>query len=96
MGLKPLGDHVVVKRLEREAVTEGGIVLPDIAKDKPVLGEVIAVGPGRILDNGQRLAVEVKAGQKVLFSKYGGNEVKYKGEEFLVLREDDILAIVED
>ncbi|MHA2609402.1 MAG: co-chaperone GroES [bacterium JZ-2024 1] len=96
MGLIPLSDHVVIKRLEREAVSEGGIVLPDVAKDKPVLGEVIAVGPGRILDNGQRLPPEVKKGQKVLFSKYGGNEVKYKGEEYLILREDDILAIVED
>lgn len=96
MALKPLGDRVVVKRLEKEAVSEGGIVLPDVAKDKPILGEVIAVGLGRLLENGQRASMEVKKGQKVLFSKYGGNEVRYKGDEFLILREDDILAIVEE
>lgn len=96
MGLKPLGDHIVVKALNQTGVTESGIVIPDVAKEKPTVGEVIAVGPGKLLEDGRRVPPEVKAGQKVLFSKYAGNEFKHKGEELLVLREDDILAIVED
>ena len=96
MALKPLGDHIVLKRLEQETVSEGGIVIPDTAKEKPILGEVIAVGPGRLLDDGKRVPPEVKPGDKVIFSKYAGTEFKHKGEEYVVVREDDVLAIVED
>lgn len=93
--LRPLGDRVVVKALARETVTKSGIVLPDTAKEKPQEGEVLAVGPGKVLDNGKRSAVEVQAGQKVLFAKYAGTEVKIDGEEYLILRESDIMGIVE-
>ncbi|MCL6581689.1 MAG: co-chaperone GroES [Firmicutes bacterium] len=91
--LKPLGDRIVVKVIEEEERTPGGIVLPDTAKEKPIVGEVVAVGPGRMLDNGQRVALEVKVGDKVVFSKYGGTEVKIDGEEYLIMRESDVLAI---
>ncbi len=93
--LRPLGDRVVVKALAREAVTKSGIVLPDTAKEKPQEGEVLAVGSGKVLDNGKRPALEVKIGQKVLFAKYAGTEVKIDGEEYLILRESDIMGIVE-
>jgi len=93
VALKPLGDRVVVKVMEQEERTKGGIVLPDTAKEKPQQGKVVAVGPGRILDNGQRVAPEVKVGDVVIFAKYGGTEVEVDGEEYLVLRESDILAI---
>ena len=93
--LKPLGDRVVVKTITAEERTKGGIVLPDTAKEKPQEGEVIAVGPGRILDNGERLAPEVKVGDRVIYAKYGGTEVKFDDEEYLILRESDILAQVE-
>lgn len=93
--IRPLADRVVVKPLPMEEVTKGGIVLPDTAKEKPQKGEVIAVGPGRLLDNGQRVAVDVKVGDKVLYSKYAGNEVKLDGEEYLILREADILGVIE-
>ena len=94
--LKPLNDRVVIKRLEEsEAKTAGGIVLPDTAKERPQLGEIIAVGPGKLLDNGQRVSPSVKAGDIVFHSKYSGTEVKVHGEEYLVVREDDILAIKE-
>lgn len=93
VALKPLGDRVVVKVMEQEERTKGGIVLPDTAKERPQQGEVVAVGPGRILDNGQRVAPEVKVGDVVIFAKYGGTEVEVDGEEYLVLRESDILAI---
>ena len=93
--IKPLGDRLVVKQLPSEEVTKSGIVLPDTAKDKPQQAEVIAVGPGRVLDNGQRQPMEVKVGDKVLYSKYAGNEVKIDGEEYLILREIDVLAIIE-
>ncbi|MHB0885537.1 MAG: co-chaperone GroES [Bacillota bacterium] len=91
--LKPLADRVIVKVLESEERTKGGIVIPDTAKEKPQEGEVKAVGPGRILENGTKVAPEVKAGDIVVFAKYGGTEVKVNGEELLILRESDILAI---
>ncbi|MDI6710116.1 MAG: co-chaperone GroES [Thermoanaerobacterales bacterium] len=93
--IKPLGDRVVVKPLPMEERTKGGIVLPDTAKEKPQKGEVVAVGPGRLLDNGQRVAIDLKAGDKVLYSKYAGNEVKIDDVEYLILRETDILGIIE-
>lgn len=95
MNLKPLGDRVVVKVLEAEEKTASGIVLPDKAKEKPQQGEVIAVGSGKILDNGTKVDMEVKNGDKVLYSRYAGTEVKVKGEEYLILRQDDILALVD-
>jgi len=94
MGLKPLGDRVVVKPLSREEVTKSGIVLPDTAKEKPQEGTVVAVGPGRVLDNGQRVTVELKDGDRVLFAKYAGTEFKREDEELLILSEKDILAVV--
>ncbi|NLN20233.1 MAG: co-chaperone GroES [Firmicutes bacterium] len=94
MTLKPLGDRVVVRAIEEEQLTAGGIVLPDTAKEKPQQGEVIAVGTGKLLDNGERVPLEVKEGDRIIFAKYGGTEVKIKGEEYLILRENDILAIV--
>jgi len=93
MSIKPLHDRVVIRRLEEEKVSAGGIVLPDSAKEKPAEGEVVAVGPGKAADNGSLVAMAVKAGDKVLFGKYAGQEVKVDGEELLVMREDDIIAI---
>ena len=93
MRLKPLGDRILVKRIEEEEVQKGGIIIPDTAKEKPIEGEVVAVGPGRILDNGQRQPLEVKEGNKILFGKYSGTEVKIEGEEYLIMREDDVLGI---
>lgn len=95
MKLKPLGDRVVVKPIEQDEKTAGGIVLPDTAKEKPQRGEVLAVGTGKLLDNGERVALDVKVGDKVLYAKYGGTEVKVDGEAYLILRESDILAISE-
>lgn len=92
--LQPLGDRLVVKRLEKEQVTASGIVLPETAKEKPDEGEVVAVGPGRTNDKGERVPLEVKEGDKVLFTKYGPSEVKVDGEELLILNEADVLAIV--
>ena len=94
MKLKPLGDKVVVKRLEAETTTKGGIVLPDTAKEKPQEGEVVAVGPGRMADDGKRLAMEVKKGDRVLIGKYSGTDVKIDGVEYTILREDDVLGIL--
>ncbi|KRT35760.1 chaperonin GroS [Acetomicrobium hydrogeniformans ATCC BAA-1850] len=94
MQLKPLGDRVVIKVLSQEEKTKGGIVLPDTAKEKPQEGEVVAVGSGRVLENGQKLPLEVKVGERVIFSKYAGTEVKIEGEEYLILSERDILAVV--
>lgn len=93
--IKPLGDRVVVKALPQEEKTKSGIVLPDTAKEKPQQGEVIAVGPGRLMENGQRAVIDLKAGDKVFFSKYAGNEVKIEEAEYLILREMDILAVIE-
>jgi chaperonin GroES len=95
MNLKPLGDRIVVKVLEAEDKTASGIVLPDKAKEKPQEGEVMAVGTGKVLDNGTRLEMELKTGDKVIFSRYAGTEVKVKGEEYLILRQDDVLALVQ-
>jgi chaperonin GroES len=94
--LRPLGDRLVLKPTPREEVTKSGIVLPDTAKEKPQEGEVLAVGPGKILDNGSRGAMDVQVGQKVLYAKYAGTEFKVDGEELLIISEKDILAIVED
>lgn len=92
--IRPVGDRVVVKPAAKEEVTKSGIVLPDTAKEKPQEGTVIAVGSGRLLDNGDRSAIDVHEGDRVLFAKYGGTEFKLDGEEYLVLKESDILAIV--
>jgi chaperonin GroES len=95
MSIRPLHDRVVVRRLEEEKTSAGGIVLPDSAAEKPSKGEVIAVGNGKILDNGDVRKLDVKVGDKVLFGKYAGNEVKVDGEDLLVMREDDIMAVIE-
>ena len=92
MNIKPLADRVVVKVLEAEEKTASGIVLPDKAKEKPQEGEVMAVGSRKVLENGTKMVMDVKVGDKILFSRYAGTEVKYKGEEYLILRQDDILA----
>jgi chaperonin GroES len=94
--LRPLGDRLVLKPTPREEVTKSGIVLPDTAKEKPQEGEVLAVGPGKILDDGSRGAMDVSVGQKVLYAKYAGTEFKVDGEELLIISEKDILAVVED
>lgn len=94
MKIRPLHDRVVVKRVEEETKTAGGIVLPGSAAEKPSEGEVIAVGPGKPLDNGQVRALEVKVGDKVLFGKYSGTEVKIDGEQYVVMREDDIMGVL--
>jgi len=94
MNLKPLSYRVVVKVLEAEEKTASGIVLPDKAKEKPQEGKVMAVGTGKVLDNGNRMEMDVKVGDKVIFSRYAGTEVKVKGEEYLILRQDDILALI--
>ena len=94
MALKPLDDRVVVRPLDAEETTAGGIVLPDSAKEKPQRGKVVAVGPGRLLDSGERSAVSVAVGDEVLFGKYGGTEIEVDGEEIKILRESDILAKV--
>lgn len=91
--LQPLADRVVVKPIEREEVTKGGIVLPDTVKERPQEGKVVAVGPGRISDDGKRINMDVKVGDIVVYTKYGGTEVKIDGEELMILRESDILAI---
>lgn len=95
MNIRPLNDRILVKRLEEEKKTAGGIIIPDTAKEKPAEGEVVAVGPGKLNDNGERVALQVKAGDRVLFSKYGGTDVKIEGEDYLIMREDDVLGVVE-
>ncbi|ADR19927.1 co-chaperone GroES [Calditerrivibrio nitroreducens] len=92
--IKPLQDRVLVKRLEAEEKTASGIIIPDTAKEKPQEGEVIATGPGKVLENGTRIELTVKPGDKILFSKYAGTEVKIDGTEYLIMREDDILGII--
>lgn len=95
MNLRPLHDRVIIKRMEEERTTAGGIVIPDSAAEKPIRGEVLAVGKGKILENGEVRALDVKVGDKVLFGKYSGTEVKVDGQEVLVMREDDIMAVIE-
>lgn len=95
MKLRPLHDRVIVKRVEEERTTPGGIVIPDSATEKPIRGEVMAVGNGKILDNGEQRALDVKVGDKVLFGKFSGTEVKVEDDELLVMREDDIMAVIE-
>ena len=96
MKIRPLHDRVVVRRMEEERTTAGGIVIPDSAAEKPMRGEVIAIGGGKILDNGDARALAVKVGDKVLFSKYSGTEFKINAEELVVMREDDIMAIIDE
>ncbi|MBS1238336.1 MAG: Chaperonin Cpn10 [Deltaproteobacteria bacterium] len=95
MKIRPLHDRVIVKRMEGEEKTKGGIIIPDTAKEKPVEGKVIAVGSGKVLENGKKVPLQVKAGDRILFGKYSGTEVKIDDEEHLIMREDDIIAIVE-
>ncbi|OHE25757.1 MAG: co-chaperone GroES [Syntrophobacterales bacterium RIFOXYC2_FULL_60_23] len=96
MKIKPLNDRVLVKRMEEVQVTKGGILIPDTAKEKPIEGKVIAVGPGKMSEQGQRMALQLKEGDRVLFGKYAGTEIKTEGEEFLMMREEDILAVIND
>ena len=95
MKLRPLHDRVIVKRMEEERVSAGGIVIPDSATEKPIRGEVLAVGNGKILENGEKRELDIKVGDKILFGKYSGTEVKVEGEELLVMREEDIMAVIE-
>ena len=93
--IKPLHDRVIVKRMEEERMSAGGIVIPDSATEKPVRGEVLAVGNGKILENGEKRALDINVGDTILFGKYSGTEVKVEGEELLVMREEDIMAVIE-
>ena len=95
MKIKPLQDRVIVKRMEEEEKTAGGIIIPDSAKEKPQQGKIMAVGPGKVMDNGTRLEMTVKKGDLVLFGKYSGTEIKIDGDDVLIMREDDILGIVD-
>ena len=95
MNVRPLRDRILVKRLEEQEQKVGGIIIPDTAKEKPQQGEVVAVGNGRVTDEGKTLPLDVKAGDRVLFGKYGGTEIKVEGQEYLILREDEVLGIVE-
>jgi chaperonin GroES len=95
MKIKPLGDRILVKRIKEEERTKGGIIIPDTAKEKPQEGKVVAVGKGKYADDGKLIPIEVKAGDRILFGKYSGSEFKHEGEDLLILREDDILGIIE-
>lgn len=95
MKVRPLHDRVIVKRVKEEEKTKGGIIIPDTAKEKPVEGKVIAVGDGKVTDDGKKVPLEVKAGDKILFGKYAGTEIQVDGEEHLIMREDDIIAIID-
>ena len=95
MKVRPLHDRVIVKRIEEQDKTKGGIIIPDTAKEKPIEGKVIAVGPGKVMENGKRVALQVKEGDRILFGKYAGTDIKIEGEERLIMREDDIIAIVD-
>ena len=94
MKLKPLHDRILVQRVKEEEKTKGGIIIPDTAKEKPAEGKVVAVGNGKLDENGKRIALEVKKGDRILFGKYSGTEVKMEGEEYLIMREDDVLGII--
>jgi len=94
MKVRPLHDRLLVRRIEEKESVKGGIIIPDTAKEKPQEGEVIAVGNGKILDNGTKLELDVKAGDKILFGKYSGTDIKIDGEEYLILREDEVLAVI--
>ena len=96
MTVKPLADRILVRRLDEPEAKRGGIIIPDTAKEKPQQGEVVATGPGRLTDEGKRVALEVKKGDKILMGKYSGTEVKIDGNEYLIMREDDILGVIED
>jgi chaperonin GroES len=95
MNIRPLHDRLVVERMEEEELSPGGIVIPDAAKEKPSQGKVLAVGNGKILDNGQVQPMDVKVGDKILFGKYAGNEVKFDGNDYIVMREDDVMAVID-
>lgn len=95
MKVKPLHDRVIVKRIEEEEKTKGGIIIPDTAKEKPVEGKVVAVGDGKLLENGKKQPMAVKKGDRVLFGKYAGTEIKLEGEEHIIMREDDIIAVID-
>ena len=95
MKIRPLHDRVVIKRKEEERLSPGGIVIPDTAKEKPIRGEVLAIGNGKILEDGRVIPLDVKVGDEVLFGKYSGNEIKVDGEELVVMREDDIMAVLD-
>jgi chaperonin GroES len=95
MKLRPLQDRILVKRVEEEAKTKGGIIIPDTAKEKPAEGKVIAVGNGKLGDDGKRIPLEIKKGDRILFGKYSGTEVKIEGDEHLIMREEDVLAVIE-
>jgi len=94
MKIRPLQDRVIVKRVKEEEKTKGGIIIPDTAKEKPIEGKVVAVGGGKILESGKKQPLEVKKGDRILFGKYAGNDIQIEGEEHLIMREDDIIAIV--
>jgi chaperonin GroES len=95
MKLRPLQDRILVQRVQEETTTKGGIIIPDTAKEKPAEGKVIAVGNGKLGDDGKRVPLEIKAGDRILFGKYSGTEVKIEGEEFLIMREDDVLGVID-
>ena len=95
MKLRPLQDRILVKRVEEEQTTKGGIIIPDTAKEKPAEGKVMAVGNGKVGDDGKRIALEIKKGDRILFGKYAGTEVKIEGEEYLIMREDDVLGVID-
>jgi chaperonin GroES len=94
MNIKPLSDRIVIKAIEKDTKSNGGIIIPDTATEKPMLGEVVAIGPGKMSDDGKRVKLEVKTKDKVLFGKYSGTEIKFDGQDYLILNESDILAIV--
>jgi chaperonin GroES len=94
MNVRPLHDRVIVKRLEEKETVKGGIIIPDSAKEKPMEGEVIAAGPGKVMDDGKRASMDVKAGDRILFGKYSGTEIKIDGQEYVIMREDEILAVI--
>jgi chaperonin GroES len=94
MNVRPLHDRVIVKRIEEKETVKGGIIIPDSAKEKPMEGEVIAAGPGKVMDDGKRAAMDVKAGDRILFGKYSGTEIKIDDKEYIIMREDEILAVI--